>query len=95
MDLINKSFELLLPPWSLWWIPANGYLKRPGAIALVGLQQKDVHQHCGHESWMEEQETGIKEWHRDSNHSPGGEKSPAASLRCLHPLFGGGGGDKF
>lgn len=64
-------------------------------MALVGLQQKDVHQHRGHQSWTEGQETGIKEWHRYSNHSPGGESHVQQAWGTSSPLFEWAGGDKF
>lgn len=54
-------------------------------MASAGLQQ-DVHQHCEHESWTEGQETGIKEWHRDSNHSPGGESHLQQAWGASSPL---------
>lgn len=49
-DLINSYSELPLTPWSLWLSSANGYLTSSGAMALTGLQWKDVHQQCGSES---------------------------------------------
>lgn len=59
-DLTDKSFELLLPPWSLWLSSTNSSLKWPGAMALAGLQWKDVCQQCGCESQKEGQGQGRR-----------------------------------